>query len=61
MFVCPQAGGLPFGGRRSAFGGKGGLPSEAGGLHPGGLGRPPPPDTWDTTGFGQQAGGTHLT
>ena len=28
-----------------------------GGLHPGGLGRPP----WDTTGYGQKAGGTHPT
>ena len=26
------------------------------------LGRPPwPPDTWDTTGYGQRAGGTHPT
>ena len=28
-------------------------------LHPGGLGRPPPPS--DTMGYGQQAGGTHPT
>ena len=27
----------------------------------GGLGRPSFQDTWDTTGYGQQAGGTHLT
>ena len=47
-----------------------------GGLHPqgegwakvppglptgGGGGRSPPRDTWDTTGYGQQAGGRHLT
>ena len=27
----------------------------------GGLGRPPPWDTWDTMGYGQPAGGTHPT
>ena len=33
-----------------------------GGLHLRGLGRPPPPqNTWDTTRYGQQAGGTHPT
>ena len=34
-----------------------------GGLHPVGLGRPPSPGkiTWDTTGYSQQAGSTHLT
>ena len=26
-----------------------------------GVGRPPPPNTWDTTRYGQQAGGTHPT
>ena len=51
----------------------GGLPPEGGlgrpphvsayrrGLHLDGLGRPSPRDTWDTTGYGQQAGGTHST
>ena len=43
-----------------------------GGMHPGGvclqggsasggLGRPPSPDTWDATGYGQQLDGTHPT
>ena len=26
-----------------------------------GWAEPPPPDTWDTTGYGQQAGSTHPT
>ena len=30
-------------------------------LHPGGRWTDPPPDIWDTTGFGQQADGTHPT
>ena len=40
---------------------RGGL--HPGGLHPGWVGQPPPHsrDTWDTTGYGQQAGGTHPT
>ena len=33
-------------------------PMEGGGLHPGGLGRPPPSDT---TRYGQRADGTHPT
>ena len=32
-----------------------------GGLRPGGWANPLPRDTWDTTGYGQQAGGTHPT
>ena len=29
--------------------------------HPEGVSTRPPPDTWDTTGYGQQAGGMHPT
>ena len=47
----------------------GGLPREEGGLHPGeesasrrAWADPPSPrETWDTTGYDQQAGGTHPT
>ena len=50
----------------SVHGGEVGFPAcitghtTKGGLHPGGLGRPFR-DTWDTTGYGQQAGGMHPT
>ena len=46
----------------------GGLHPGGGGLHPGdshqglgGIGQTPARDTWDTTGYGQQAGSTHPT
>ena len=41
--------------------GVGCLPRGRRDLHPGGLGRPPLPPPSDTTGYGQQAGGTHPT
>ena len=41
---------------------RGGVCLQEGGLHPGGdWADHPPRDTWDTTGYGKQAGGTHPT
>ena len=68
-FRSPDQGGLPLGGVCIQWGGSA---SRGRGLHPGSWANSPglptgvwadPPlrDTWDTTGYGQQAGGTHPT
>ena len=77
VFVCSHGGvGFPAcitghmtTGRRGSASkeGRGSLHPRAGGLCPGGLHpgwirqTPPPPDTCDTTGYGQQVGGMHPT
>ena len=43
------------------FTGEGGLPNLPPDVDPPDAETPPPKDTWDTTGYGQQAGGAHPT
>ena len=47
--------------RRSLHPGLGGLADPPGSGYKGGWADTPPRDTWDTTGYGQHAGGTHPT
>ena len=64
VFVCPREGGwLP---RIRSYMTRGHLPPPGGSASEGVCIRgggwiDPPRDTWDTTGYGQQAGGTHRT